>query len=183
MEYYCLMVKSGSEETFKKSFDEALQKSRFTDKPLNEAKVTFFKKRMKNSKKVEYEQALFPGYVFMSTEALDTALVNATKKCRAFYHFLNNNADIQRLRGQDMEYLRNLLRFGESQGISKAYFDQNQRIVIKSGPLTGFEGKIIKVNRKRGRATVKIDLCNNEIKFDLAFDEIQSAETAPENEA
>lgn len=175
MKWYCLMVKSGGEESFKKNFDETIRKARLSQKTLSEAKITFFKKRMKNAKKVEYEQALFPGYVFMSTENLDAALVAATKKCQNFYHFLNTNADIVHIQGKDMEYLSNLLKFGETQGISKAYFDQNQRIVITKGPLTGFEGKITKVNRKQGRATVKIDLCNNEIKFDLAFEEITAA--------
>lgn len=178
MEWYCLMVKSGGEESFKKSFDETIKKSRLSQKPLNEAKITFFKKRMKNAKKIEYVQALFPGYVFMSTESLDAPLAAATKKCRNFYHFLNTNADILRVQGKDMELLSNLLKFGETQGISQAYFDQNQRIVITKGPLAGFEGKITKINRKQGRATVKIDLCNNEIKFDLAFEEISLSESA-----
>lgn len=130
---------------------------------------------MKNSKGVEYEQALFPGYVFMSTDALDAPLVATAKKSRGFCRFLNTNTDILRLQGKDMEYLSNLLKFGETQGISQAYFDENQRIVVAKGPLAGFEGKITKVNRKRGRATVQIDLCSNIIKFDLAFEEIAAA--------
>ena len=178
MEHYCLMVKSGGEEAFKKDFEdnlklEALAAAGAQEADALQAKVVFFKKKMRNAKKIEYEQALFPGYVFLSAEAFDERLVSAAKKSRNFFHFLNSNADIQKMQGKDREILSNLLKFGETQGISKAFFDENQRIVIKSGPLLGFEGKIVKVNKKQGRATVQIDLCKNTLKFDLAFDEIK----------
>lgn len=168
MEHYCVMVKSGGEKAFKKDFEENSLKS-----ALPPAKITFFKKRMRNSKQIEYEQTLFPGYVFMSTEKLTPQIVESAKKSRNFYRFLDSNKEIKRLQGNDCEILSNLLKFGETQGISKAYFDKNQKIVIKSGPLLGFEGKIVKVNRKRGRATVQINLCSNQMKFDLAFEEIK----------
>lgn len=167
-----MMVKSGGEEAFKKEFEEAIAKSRETQNPIEDAKITFFKKKMRNAKKIEYEEPLFKGYVFMSTEKLTVQQVNAAKKRKNFYHFLDSNANIQKLCPKDYEQIAALLQFGEIQGVSKAYFNEKQRIVVTSGPLAGFEGKITKVNRKRGRATVQIDLCSNIMKFDLAFDEI-----------
>lgn len=178
MDWYCVMVKSGGEKAFKKDFEEALTRSRAANKSLPDAKAVFFMKKMRDSKRREFEQALFPGYVFLSAGSVDAPLLQAVKKCRGFYRFLNANDDIQKLQGKDFDYLSNLMKFGETQGISQAAFDENQRIVIKSGPLLGFEGQIVKVNRKRGRATVQIDLCNNEMKFDLAFEEISLNESA-----
>ena len=171
MEHYCLMIKSGGEESFKKDFEENLKKA-----AINSAKITFFKKKMRNSKKIEFEQPLFPGYCFLSVEKMDAKIAEAAKKSKNFYHFLDNNTDIKRLQGKDKEILSNLLKFGETQGISTVSFDENQKITVSKGPLMGFEGKIIKVNRKRGRATIKIDLCNNEMRFDLAFDELAATQ-------
>lgn len=161
------MIKSGGEESFKKDFQQNIEKA-----AINSAKITFFKKKMRNSKKIEFEQPLFPGYCFLSVEKMDAKIAEAAKKSQNFYRFLDSNTEIKRLQGQDQEILSNLLKFGETQGISTVSFDENQKIIVSKGPLLGFEGKIIKVNRKRGRATVKIDLCNNEMRFDLAFDEI-----------
>lgn len=180
MEHYCLMVKSGGEEAFKKDFEKNLKKAALLEAgaqktPALSAKITFFKKKMRDSKKREFEQALFPGYVFLSAQALDDRVAEAAKKAKNFYHFLNSNSDIQKLQGSDREILASLLKFGETQGVSQAYFDQNQRIVIAGGPLLGFEGKIIKVNKKRGRATVQVDLCSNTMKFDLAFEEMAAS--------
>ena len=177
MEHYCLMVKSGGEEAFKKDFEKNLRK--VSEQTAQSVKTTFFKKKMRDSQKKEFEQSLFPGYVFLSTKEFNSQIVEAAKQSKNFYHFLNSNSNIQALRGNDRQILANLLKFGETQGISKVWFDQNQKILIASGPLAGFEGKIIKVNKKRGRATVQVDLFNNAIKFDLAFDEIkQRPETA-----
>ena len=165
------MVKSGGEESFKKDFEKKL--AALCEEQAS-AKITFFKKTMRNSKKEEFEEALFPGYLFLSAQAFDARIVGAAKKSKNFYRFLNSNTDIRPLRGSDLEHFSNLLKFGETQGVSKARFAENQRIVIESGPLLGFEGKIVKVNRKRGRATVQIDLCDNTMKFDLAFEEISA---------
>ena len=167
MEYYCIMVKTGAEEAFKADFEKVLHESDAT------AELFFFKKKMRTSKKLEYEQALFPGYVFLAIRHLEPGLVKAAHMNRSFYHFLPSNTDIHQLEGKDLEYLANLRKFGEVQGISKAYFNENMRIVITDGPLMGFAGNIIKVNRKRQRVTVKLDLCNSTLKFDLAYDEIQ----------
>lgn len=181
MEYYCIMVKSGGEEAFKKDFDKNLRKAALLNAEKEDggadefscAQIIFFKKKMRDSQKREFEQALFPGYCFMSVEKFSAKIAETAKKTKNFYHFLNNNSDIQKLQGNDREILSNLLKFGETQGISQATFDENQRIIVEAGPLMGLEGKIVKVNRKRGRATVQITLCSNQMKFDLAFDEIK----------
>ena len=169
MEYYCIMVKTGSEETFKTDFEKILREYDST------AELMFFKKKMRTSKKIEYEQALFPGYVFISTQKLSPDIARIARANRNFYHFLPSNTEIHPLEGKDLEYLSNLKKFGEVQGFSKAYFNENMRIVVTDGPLMGFSGNIIKVNRKRQRVTVKLDLCSSTMKFDLAYDEIKCA--------
>ena len=184
MEHYCLMVKSGGEDAFKRDFEKNLKKSALMEggaqeeSPAPSAKISFFKKKMRDSKKREFEEALFPGYVFLSAKSLDARVEEAAKRAKNFYHFLDSNSNIQKLQGSDHEILSNLLKFGETQGISQAYFDKDQRIVIANGPLVGFEGKITKVNRKRGRATVQVDLCSNTMKFDLAFEEMAAPDKA-----
>lgn len=167
MEYYCIMIKTGSEDEFKSDFEKILQE--FDEN----SEVMFFKKKMRTSKKIEYEQALFPGYVFIAVHQLDPGILEKARLNRNFYHFLPSNKDIHPLEGKDLEYLANFRKLGELQGFSKAYFNEDMRIVITEGPLLGFSGNIIKVNRKRQRVTVKLDLCNSTMNFDLAYDEVK----------
>ncbi|MBP5452032.1 MAG: hypothetical protein J6Y16_07330 [Treponema sp.] len=168
MEHYCIMVKTGSEDSFRADFEKILREYDST------AELMFFKKKMRTSKKIEYEQALFPGYVFISIQELNPDIIRKARANRNFYHFLPSNTEIHPLEGKDLEYLSNLKKFGEVQGFSKAYFNENMRIVVTDGPLMGFAGNIIKVNRKRQRVTVRLDLCSSTVKFDLAYDEISA---------
>jgi transcriptional antiterminator NusG len=40
------------------------------------------------------------------------------------------------------------------------------------GPLMGLEGRIIKVDRRKGRAKINLDLYNDSFTIDLAFEVI-----------
>ena len=161
------MVRSGGEEEFKKS---ALKNAEDYAVNLN---FWFFKRKVKNSGKqkgVVIEKPLFPGYVFMSTENLDAYLYGKISEATNYYHFLRDDKNIIPLSGRDLDYIQLLITSGETVGISKATFDENDRIVILSGPLKGFKGNIIRVDRRKQRVTVSIDLCGNISSFDLSYD-------------
>ncbi len=167
MQYYCLMVKTGGEEKFKNALEKSLQEE---GKDID---VIFFKKKLRTRKNIEYEQALFSGYIFLGTKELDADSILLVKKTPNFYHFLNSNNDIRPLYGQDLEYVTKLLKFGKTQGLSKAYFNENMRIVVTEGPLSGFSGKIFKVNRRQQRVTVLLEMFKSCIKFDLGYELIK----------
>lgn len=173
MQYYCLMVKTGGEEKFKTALEQSLQEA---NKNID---VIFFKKKLRTRKNVVYEQALFSGYVFLGAKELDLDSIVLIKKTVNFYHFLNTNSDIRPLQGQDLEYVTNLLKFGKTQGLSKAYFNEDMRIVVTDGPLMGLSGKIFKVNRRQQRVTVLLEMFHTAIKFDLGY-ELIKPEQAPQ---
>ena len=161
------MVRSGGEEEFKKS---ALKNAQGYAVGLD---FWFFKRKVKNGGKekgVVIEKPLFPGYVFMSAENLDAYLFGKISSSLNYYHFLRDDRNITPLAGRDLDYIQTLISSGETVGISKASFDSNDRIVILSGPLKGFTGNIVRVNRRKQRVTVKIDLCGNISSFDLSYD-------------
>jgi len=172
MNYYCIMVRSGGEELFKK---EALKNGASYALDL---KFWFFKRKVKNGGKQKghvVEQALFPGYVFMATQKLDAYLYGKISNTINFYHFLKDNRTITPLAGKDLEYLHTLINYGEVSGISQASFDEHDRIVVLSGPLQGFTGNIIRVNRRKQRLTVQIDLCGSISSFDLCYNLVEKA--------
>ena len=63
-------------------------------------------------------------------------------------------------------------KIGPVAGKSKVYFDENSRIVVTEGPLMGLEGKIVKVDKRKGRAKIKLDLYDDSFAIDLAFEVI-----------
>ena len=54
-------------------------------------------------------------------------------------------------------------------------FMQGDKVVIVSGPLTALEGKILKVDKRKGRARVLISFLGEERVIDLGVNFIQPA--------
>jgi transcriptional antiterminator NusG len=77
----------------------------------------------------------------------------------------------------DTELLNHFLSFGDVVGPSVVYFDEQKRIRVVSGPLRGMEGRIVKVDKRKGRARVKLDLYNESFQIDFGF---QALEAVPE---
>lgn len=170
LDCYCIMVKTGGEEKFKDLATEKLAADE------NGSRLYFFKKMMKTRNGPAFEEPLFPGYVFMETEKLERSTIEMLKKINGFYHFLFDNAAPQKLQGKNFEYFSVFKKTGEKLGISKAKFDENQRIVIVDGPLKDFEGRIIRVNRRCKRVTVEIDMFGYSKKVDLCYEDVQGVE-------
>ncbi len=167
MDCYCIMVKTGGEEKFKARAAEMLP-GEF------QVKFWFFKKQMRARAGVSFLEPLFPGYVFIETENLERNSIEILKEINGFYHFLPNNETPQKLQGYDLEYFSTFRKSGELLGFSKVTFDENQRIKIVAGPLKGFEGKIIRVNRRCKRVTVEIDMFGSAKKVDLCYTDAQA---------
>ena len=162
------MVKTGAEEKFKSSATEKLAQSG------DGSKFYFFKKQMTARSCVSFEEPLFPGYIFLETENLTRETIETLKKVSGFYHFLFDNTNPHKLNGNDLAYYSTFRQSGEILGLSKARFDENQRIQIVEGPLKGFQGKIIRVNRRCKRVTVQIEMFGYSKKVDLCYTDAQS---------
>jgi len=162
------MVRTGGEDDFKKAAEEKFLTAE------KEAGFYFFRKQMKSRSGVAFAEPLFPGYVFMETAGLDERSIELLKKVSGFYHFLFDNASPQKLQGSDLDYFKTFRKSGELLGLSKVKFDENQRIVIISGPLKGFEGNIIRVNRRCKRVTVEINMFGYSKKVDLCYSDAEA---------
>lgn len=167
MNYYAIQVKTLKEDEYIKRAEKILE--------LRADKQDFFfpKKVMtikKQGKLIKQEQALFASYIFIASEEIDTQLFNILKSIPNFYRFLPNNQNIQKLEGKDLSLIKHFLQFGKTIEASKVIFDENDRVVVKEGPLKGIEALIIKVDKRKKRARVQVELDNSPFKFDLPYE-------------
>lgn len=124
--------------------------------------------------------AIFPGYVFLGANEDEDNVKRFLwifRRIDSFYRFLRSNRDIVPLQKRDLELVLHFIKTGPVAGKSKVYFDENSRIVVLSGPLSGLEGKIIKVDRRKKRAKIVLDLYDESFSIDLAFEVIEIAKT------
>jgi len=174
MNYYAIQIKTRSEEKYIKLF-RALH-------PEIVLPIHFPRRRLdiRRAGKIRPSlSAVFPGYIFIEAGSDDEILACQWdfRQTKGFYRFLKSNQEITPLADSDLELALHFIKnSGPVAGRSKVYFNENSRIVVVEGPLMGLEGKIIKVDRRKGRAKIRLDLCNDSFSIDLAFEVIEPAE-------
>ena len=168
MEYFTIQVRTRAEDKYIKLFNAA-----YGD---DAARLIFPQRRLpiKREGKTSYELApVFPGYIFVQAgEGMESKLFWSLRRIEGFFRFLKSNQDIVPLEGRD---LRTVLHFVGPSSIaepSKVYFNDQDRVVVAEGPLKGLEGCILKVDKRKGRAKVKLDLYDDSFTIDLAFEVI-----------
>lgn len=112
-------------------------------------------------RRVKLELPLFPGYIFVKTEI--------TRRARILEHpgvvrLVGLNGKATPLADEDMEKLRASLSACKAEPYP--YLSAGKRVRIKSGPLMGVEGTII---RRKGavRLVVQIDLIQRAVLLEL----------------
>jgi transcriptional antiterminator NusG len=175
MKYYAIQVKTRAEEKYIKLF-KALH-------PEITVNIYFPKRQIdirRKGKIIHSNSGIFPGYIFIEIAEGDD-LYNYHWDFRTtdgFYRFLKSNQNICTLLDKDLELVLHFIKnVGPVAGKSKVYFDENSRIVVMEGPLMGLEGKIIKVDKRKGRAKIKLDLYDDSFSIDLAFELIGTLES------
>ena len=123
--------------------------------------------------------SIFPGYLFLQAESIAPQLYWKLKRIPGFIRFLKDNQHIEPLNPRDREILIHFLSYGEIVQRSRVYFDQDKRIRVVSGPLKGMEGRIVKVDRRKGRARVRLELYEDSFLIDFGFDALEQAPESP----
>jgi transcriptional antiterminator NusG len=170
VDYYAFQVKPRGEETYIKRF-RALH-------PEIHVPIYFLQRSLDIRRKgviAASYSAIFPGYLFIEIDDEDDILKYhwAFRRTHGFYRFLPANQNIHPLANKDLELVLHFIqKVGTIAGKSLVTFDENYRIVVIEGPLAGLEGKIIKVDKRKGRAKVKLDIYGDSFALDLAFEAI-----------
>ncbi len=167
MNIYALQIRTGGEELYIKLVHKAL--------PDFTGTLSFIKKeevRTKEKKTGKFIKPIFPGYVFLTIEEdrLPVPLRRVLKKTGGFLRFLPDNLKVRPLSGKDFTIIRKLTSFGPLARISRAHFDENDHIVILDGPLKGLEGCISKVDKRKGRVTIILDLYRDSFPVTLGVE-------------
>lgn len=172
MHYFVLQVRTGDEAKYLRLATpriDADQERLFWPR----RKLRIRKKRRTR----EVEVSLFPGYLFLETEKFRKEAFWALRKTNGFFRFLPDNKKIEPLSGPDEALIRHFLSFGEVLEKSKVTFDKNNRIRVIHGAMKGLEGSIVKVDRRKQRAKVKLALYESSFLIDFGFELLEPAES------
>ncbi|HDQ15331.1 MAG TPA: antiterminator LoaP [Sediminispirochaeta sp.] len=171
MKYYALQVMTREEAKYLALVRTSLQ----VEAPdfTNHGKFLWPRRKLtirRRGKQKEEMASIFPGYLFYEAEDLPPQVYWALKRTSGFVRFLKNNQQIEPLAGTDKGLLLHFLSFGEVVDKSRVRFDENNRIQVLDGPMKGLEGQIVKVNRRKKRAKVRLNLYSQSFLVDFGFD-------------
>jgi transcription termination/antitermination protein NusG len=174
MAYFAIQVRTGTEGRFM----ALAQKKGFLPP---DARLLWPRRRLRIRRAgawLDSLAAIFPGYLFIQVDGIPGELFSALRGTAGFLRFLRSNDDIVPMNRRDEDVLAHFLGFGEVVDRSVVFFDENRKVQVLSGPLKGLEGRIIKVDRRKGRARVKLSLYEDSFAVDLGFELLEQAPAA-----
>jgi transcriptional antiterminator NusG len=166
MDYYAVQVWTGHESDYA---------DRLAKDPRCQTSIAVPKRSMqirKLGRITKDERPVFPGYVFIPIVegTMDPALRWTIRSTKYFVRLLPTTGDPKPIQEKDRRILAHFMSFGKVADTSKVIFDENERIVVIEGPLKGLEGSIIKIDKRKGRAKVSLDMCESSFLIDLSFE-------------
>ena len=172
MDWFVVQVLTGKEEDFR-TFARAMVPTWCQGEmhlPIRRLPVR------RNGKVRLSDKPVFPGYLFIATDSLTPEMAGAYRRVPGFMRWLGNGAVPLPLGVDDLDVLQGLLSHGEILGISRIRYTNDMRIQVVDGPLKGLEGRIIRVDKRKQRARVCLDMYRNSFEVDFAFELIAEAD-------
>lgn len=172
--WYVIQVMASNEIYIKKTIE-----SRVNQEFLNECYVPL--RRMKKKFHGRWnviEEILFPGYVFIDTDVCEE-LFFELKKIKRFTKMLSDEEGMPLELGlEDLKILNCLrgVKDNENKDIVEIshVFVENQKVLVKDGPLKGFEGKIKKFDLHKRIAIVEMEFFGEIRNVHLGIDIIEA---------
>ncbi|NCN05829.1 MAG: antiterminator LoaP [Spirochaetales bacterium] len=170
MEVYVCQVKTGEEQKFIQLYS-ALQSAFALDMVIHSPRRELTIRRA--GKLLKETKPLFPGYLFIEAEDMEPARFRSLRSTPGFFRMLPENSRIRPLDADTRYILGQLVHHGEVLGLSQVQFQEDGKIRVLSGPLEGLEGHLVKVNRRKRRARIRLDLYETAHLVDLGFEELE----------
>ena len=174
MNIYTIQVITGKEDKFLKLWESL--------KERHQLKVYWPRRELLIRKQGHTRKTLapvFPGYLFVEAEEIDPYIFQEFRQIHYFNRFLKANNNICPLPEDEQRVIIQLMNKGKIIKQSKVIFNEQDKIVVIDGPMKGFEGMIVKEDKRKQRAKVQFTLYNNAYPVDFGFETLE--QTGEEN--
>lgn len=167
MNWYAIFVETGYEDQVKDYIDRVkpyIKKNIIFDLLVPKRKLY----ERKNGIKKIVVKPLFPGYILIHTDNIEN-LYLAINKSPHIVKFLKNGSYFMKINVNEMVFIMQMIDETGIINISSACYER-EKLIILSGPLTGKEEIIKKVDKRKGRVKIKILINEKYAEIDLGID-------------
>lgn len=119
----------------------------------------------------EERKPYLPGYLFVYTEEPITRF-REIRLMEGVLRLLGEREQDYQLIGDDLKFAEMLYANGGVIGIMKVY-KEGDRVKLHKDMLGGFEGEIVKLDRRKGRAQIQYNFDNNSYKVWVGYEMIE----------
>ena len=150
--WYAVQVRTGREEAVlqlsKKMIDESV---------LKECFIPYYERMKRFQGEWHKEQyILFPGYIFLVTEQVDV-LFWELKKVPGLTRILGDGMEFVPIKEDEKVFLQKMGGSSHLAEMSKGIIE-GDKVIIMSGPLSKFKGKITSIDRHKRLAVIQIEM-------------------------
>lgn len=150
--WYVVQVRTGTEDSIRKQCEKNID-----TEVLNDCFVPYYEERRRIRGEWEtLRKVLFPGYVFIVTEELETLYKNL-KTVVGLTKLLGTGREIVPLTEKEQRLLEKMCGGGRIMEMSEGIIEQSQ-VKVLSGPLMGMEGYIRKIDRHKRKAWLELEM-------------------------
>src|SRR3989344_3343322 len=168
--WYVLHTYSGYEENVARNLKQRIESLDMGDKIFNVLIPTETKIKIKNGKRTNVTEKIFPGYVLVEMVVTDDSwyVVRNTPNVTGFIGAGTTPTPISE---DEVKSLQK--RMGVQEPKFKIDISVNQPVKITDGPFKEFEGKVSEVDESRGKVKVLVSMFGRETPVELDFLQIE----------
>jgi len=163
--WYAVFVKSGQENKVKERLEYRFE---------NKFRIIVPKRKLRERKGGVWSyviRPLFPGYVLVNGK-IDVEEYYGFKNVPGLFKLLCSGREPARIEPNEMEIISRLICNSEVIGFSDVLMEDG-RVVVVDGPLVSMEGRILRINRRKGRAQVLLSFMGEPRVVELGINVLQ----------
>lgn len=168
--WYAVHTYSGYEDAVARNLKQRIESFGMTNQIFNVVVPIEKKIKVKNGKKVESREKIFPGYVMVDMIATDEAwsVVRNTPQVTGFVGTANQAVPL----GKD-EVDKILSRMSDDVIKHTIDLGVDDAVIIIDGPFKDLEGKVGEIDEERGKVRVLVPMFGRETPVELDADQVQ----------
>lgn len=178
--YFCVNVMASRENEAKEALERILK-----DLP-QESNVWFPTKEnaeRRQGTETVVERPLFSGYLFMFWDGEEESEFpfHEARRVRNVIRFLRYDDGSHALKGKDLEFAKWIHMHRGTIKRSKVVFREGQKVHICEGPLRGFDGNVVKVDKHHKRIVLRFEIGDmvSDVNFSVEFLSASSQNGSP----
>lgn len=169
-QWYAVHTYSGYEDAVARNLKQRVDSFGVKDKIFNVVVPTEKKIKIKNGRKTETREKIFPGYVLVDMVATDEAwsVVRNTPQVTGFVGTANQAVPL------DQGEVDKIFKRTSGDVVHHAIdLSENDAVVIIDGPFKDLEGKVGEIDEERGKVKVLVPMFGRETPVELEADQVQ----------